>query len=284
MKKLFIAAVALVAAVFTSCSNEDLNIENNEVKVNFTVAEKVGFDNVSRSVKTGWDNGDEILIVFKDEDGFWLDFTNNANTLKLTRTDGEWIADDSNITISSLNGTGYKACYYPGSVSFASELTDGLLYFEGYNGGEYLMAEGNYTVNGSEIDLGTITMTRDEYLFQISVKGLASEAGEWTLTIQTSSGSEFYYKHLQKGIIRTTTISGNITSQNVYEKAGGVKYADDVQFCFIKNTGSYQAPGKFVLSNGTKTYELEKSLTSASLQGGCAYSLPAITEWTELAQ
>ena len=80
MKKIFMAAMTLVMAVFASCSNEDLNVENNDVKVNFTVAEKPGFDADSRSVKTGWDNGDQILVVFRDADGFWLDAFDDANT------------------------------------------------------------------------------------------------------------------------------------------------------------------------------------------------------------
>ena len=100
MKKVFMAALALTMAVFVSCSKDDLNVENNDVKVNFTVAEKPSFDAVTRSVKKGWDNGDQILVVFRDADGFWLDAFDDANTLKLTMTADGWTADKSKIDIS----------------------------------------------------------------------------------------------------------------------------------------------------------------------------------------
>ena len=80
MKKVLMAAMTLVMAVFASCTNEDLKVENNDVKVNFTVAEKPGFDAVSRSVKKGWDNGDQILVVFRGAEGSWLDAFDDANT------------------------------------------------------------------------------------------------------------------------------------------------------------------------------------------------------------
>ena len=52
MKKVLMAAMTLVMAVFASCTNEDFNVENTGVKVNFTVAEKDGFGADSRAVKS----------------------------------------------------------------------------------------------------------------------------------------------------------------------------------------------------------------------------------------
>ena len=282
MKKIFMAAMTLVMAVFASCSNEDLNVENNEVKVKFTVAERPGFDADSRSVKTGWDNGDQILVVFRDADGFWLEAFDDDNTLKLTKTADGWTADKSKIDISKLGNSDYKAIYYPGEVSFAESDVEYALCLDTYKGGEYLTAEGSYTVNGSEIALGTISMTRDEYMYQISVKGLASESGNWTLSVQQSNGNKIYDTHLASGNFQVSIYDYITSTKNQFDNASGISYNNDVQFCFLKNPGSYQAPGKFILSNGTKTYELERNLKSTSLQGGCAYSLPAIAEWTEL--
>ena len=71
MKKVLMAAMTLVMAVFASCTNEDLKVENNDVKVNFTVAEKPSFDADGRAVKTGWEAGDEILIALYCSDGWY---------------------------------------------------------------------------------------------------------------------------------------------------------------------------------------------------------------------
>ena len=285
MKKIFMAAMTLVMAVFASCSNEDLNVENNEVKVKFTVAEKPGFDADSRSVKTGWDNGDQILVVFRDADGFWLDAFDDANTLKLTKTADGWTADKSKIDISKLGTSDdYMAIYYPGEVSFAESDVEYMLYFDTYKGGEYLSAEGTYTVNGSDIELGTISMTRDMYMYQISVKGLASESDNWTMSLQRGAGSQFMDKHLASGKLRVATTAYNPNSENVYNNAGGVKYDGDVQFCFIVNTGNNNPAQLILLSNGTDTYEYQ--LSNQFFTGGATYLLPEISDakWTKVVE
>lgn len=284
MKKVFMAALALTMAVFVSCSKDDLNVESDGVKVSFSVAEKPSFDEVVRSVKKGWDNGDKILVIFKDGDGFWLDAYNDANTLKLTKTADGWVADKSKIDISKLGSSDdYMAIYYPGEVSFAESDVNYMLYFDTYKGGEYLVAEGTYTVSGSNIELGTINMTRDSMMYQISVKGLASESGEWALTIQNGSGGVFLDKHLAGGILKVPTTTYGPNAENVYANAGGVKYGDDVQFCFIKNSGNRNGAKQFELSDGTHTYVY--TLASATVfNGGTAYLLPALNEWEKQAE
>ena len=278
MKKVLMAAMTLVMAVFASCTNEDLKVENNDVKVNFTVAEKPGFDAVSRSVKKGWDNGDQILVVFRDADGFWLDAFNDANTLKLTKTAEGWTADKSKIDISELGSSDdYKAIYYPGEVSFAGSADeDYMLYFDTYMGGEYLSAEGTYTVNGSDIELGTISMTRDEDMYQISVEGLASESGNWTMSLQRGSGLQFMDSHLASGKLRVATNAYNPNALNVYENAGGVKYDGDVQFCFLLNSSNINPAKLILLSNGTDTYEYQ--LSNQFFTGGTTYLLPELSD------
>lgn len=283
MKKIFMAAMTLVMAVFASCSNEDLNVENNDVKVKFTVAEKPGFDADSRSVKKGWDNGDKILVVFKDADGFWLETMNDENTLKLTKTADGWSTDESKLDISKLgNSDDYKAIYYPGEVSFASSDESGILYFDTYKGGEYLTAEGTYTVNGSDIELGTISMTRDEDMYQISVKGLASESGNWTMSLQGGAGSQFMDKHLASGKLRVATNAYNPNALIVYENAGGVKYDGDVQFCFLLNSANINPAKLILLSNGTDTYEYK--LPNLFFTDGATYLLPELSEWEKQAE
>lgn len=284
MKKVFMAALALTMAVFVSCSKDDLNVENNDVKVNFTVAEKPNFDAVTRSVKKGWDNGDQILVVFNDAVGSWLDAFDDANTLRLTKTADGWTADKSKIDIADLSASAdYKAIYYPGEVSFAESDVNYMLYFDTYKGGEYLVAEGTYTVNGSNIELGTINMIRDENMYQISVKGLASESGEWALTIQNSSGGVFFDNHLAGGKLKVPTTTYGPNAENVYANAGGVKYGEDVQFCFIKNIGNNNAAKQFELSNGTNTYVYTLASSTVFI-GGTAYLLPALSEWEKQAE
>ena len=214
------------------------------------------------------------------DSGWMLD---DANTLKLTKTADGWTADKSKIDISKLGSSDdYMAIYYPGEVSFASSDVEYMLYFDTYKGGEYLSAEGTYTVNGSEIELGTISMTRDVYMYQISVKGLASESGDWTMSLQRGADLQFMDKHLASGKLRVATTAYNPNALNVYENAGGVKYDGDVQFCFIVNTANNNPAKLILLSNGTDTYEYQ--LSNQFFTGGATYLLPALSEWEKQAE
>ena len=140
MKKVFMAALALTMAVFVSCSKDDFNAENNDVKVKFTVAEKDGFGADTRAVKSGWEAGDQILIVFRGTDGALLDFEDNANTLKLTYDGTSWTVDDSKFPTSGLEHNRYfTALHHPGNVLFGNANN-----FRGYNGGEFLIYSEQY--------------------------------------------------------------------------------------------------------------------------------------------
>ena len=57
------AACALAVMGFVACSKDDNATVNNEVKVNFTVADKPSFDD-TRAAKSAWADGDQIMVVF----------------------------------------------------------------------------------------------------------------------------------------------------------------------------------------------------------------------------
>ena len=99
-RKWLIAALTWMAAWgWTSCSSEDENLQDDtrDVKVNFTVAEKQGFDPSSKAVKTGWAAGDQIRVFFKPGNGPYASNThvmyetNGSNyTLLLTYDGSKW--------------------------------------------------------------------------------------------------------------------------------------------------------------------------------------------------
>ena len=94
MKKIFMAAMTLVMAVFASCSNEDVNVENNkELKVTFSVADKAGLGVDARAVKTGWEANDEILIAIQSEGGWTIN--DSFNCFKLKYNGSAWTIDNT---------------------------------------------------------------------------------------------------------------------------------------------------------------------------------------------
>ena len=286
MKKIFLAAMTLVMAVFASCSNDDAQLEGiGDFKVNFIVADKAGFDGDTRAVKTGWENGDEILIAIYSEGG-WTEL-DKYNCFKLKYNNGNWTTDmagfDTSVRFES--GNSFMAIYHPGTITLAGEATGGMEPLGGYKGGELLQYIGTYSKTGpSTFNLGTIKMKRNPNDFQISVKGLASagqDDGVCKLYIydasdeSNSTGISYFGE-----IPALLTENGFVTVVSTYKHSRGINYGDDVVFYF-SNNGCEATSLKFELEVGSDIYTYT---TTTIPQGGKAYTLPAITEegkWTK---
>ena len=281
MKKIILAAMALVVVALVGCQKDDNATLNSEIKVNFTVADKAGFANDTRAVKTGWESGDQILIVFEGETGMF-DITDGANTLKLTYDGTIWVADTTQMPASGLaSGQKYFAFYHFGEVSLGSKQGTNLYYLTGYKGGERLSYSGTYTIADGIVALGTINLNRDVNSFQISVKDLTG--ANWKLSIcedKAGSTTNINIQHSQDSMYlmddegEEVHFSGYLPKS----KAAGVEYGGDVSFYFTKVSLS-ATQLVFKLSNGTDTYYYTKTgVTSTTLEGGKAYYLPSITD------
>ena len=277
MKKVLMAAMTLVMAVFASCTNEDFNVENTDVKVNFTIAEKDGFGADSRAVKSDWANDDEIVIVFQGKDG-WLNCANGDNSLKLTKTGTGWTVDDSEIpAIEDLSsGKSFFAIHHPGEMTLGNQ-SGSLVYLDSYtSGNEYLYYQGTYTISGSEISLGQIVMKRPSSSFQISVNIESSYTGDWTMKLLNSSGFAIdqCYTSLYMMLAADSQVSGTTT-----DGAQAVTIGTDKVFTFAaigKNSSSAAQWISVTKTNGTFYYELSEAKTMSDLAGK-AWTLPELT-------
>ena len=275
MKKVLMAAMTLVMAVFASCTNEDLKVENNDVKVKFTVAEKDGFGADSRAVKSGWANDDEIVIVFQGKDG-WLNCANGANSLKLKKTETGWTVDQTNIpAIENLsNGKSFFAIHHPGVITLGNQSSN-IAYIDSYtSGNEYLQYQGTYTISGSEISLGQIVMTRPSSSFQISVEIESDYTGDWTMKLHNSSGFAIdqCYTSLYMMFAATVQVYGTTT-----EGAQAVTIGTDKVFTFRGGNSSTAAQWISVTkTNGTFYYKLSETKTMSDLANK-AWTLPKLT-------
>lgn len=282
MKKIFMAAMTLVMAVFASCSNEDVNVENNkELKVTFSVADKAGLGVDARAVKTGWEANDEILIVFYNSDGWYNE--DGYNYMKLQYNGSAWTTDVTSLDKARLAEEQlYMAIYHPGTITVGNKLSSpGYYEMSGYKGGETLTYAGDavkYTYDGTTIDLGTIAFERGVQDFQISIKELTSAGkadGTWKLYIKDAEGNRanaMYFNAKDNVFLRTSGIGSYDTHYST-----GINYKDDVVFYF-QNTGSNETSLKFELTDGTDTYTYT---TNTIPDEGKAYTLPAIANWTK---
>ena len=286
MKKVLMAAMTLVMAVFASCSNEDVNVENNnELNVTFTVADKAGFDSDTRAVKTGWEAGDEILIAIYSEDGWTID--DSFNCFKLKYNGSAWTTDKTGFdtSVHFESGNDYIAVYHPGTITLGSSAGTDMQYLSGYNGGEYLYdINSTYTKTADGIDLGEIELVRQSQNFQISVKDLASAGkadGTWKLSIKDSEGNRahnMYFSAKDNAFLRDTGFGTYDTRYST-----GINYKGDVVFYF-SNAGSNETSLKFELSNEADPYTFYIYETTIIPEMGKAYYLPEITDskWTKV--
>ena len=117
-------------------------------------------------------------------------------------------------------------------------------------------------------------------MFQISVLDLASDPGNWTLSIlnDVETAQDMKITHMNKyvGLYVKEDKVGMAAPQQ--QEATGIKIGDDVAFTFIMD-GDHENVDYFtyVLSNGTDTYKMQLTTQKDGqpvLQGGKAYLMP----------
>ena len=276
------AAMTLVMAVFASCSNDEMQLESTgDFKVNFTVADKAGFDGDTRAVKTGWENGDEILIAVQGEEDTWYESGAPYNCFKLKYNGSTWTTDMTGFdnTKALKTGNRYVAGYHPGTVTLGNR-NSYRQYLHYYKGGECLSVVGTYPVTDDGIDLGKIELKRNTQDFQISVKNLAAAGksnGTWKLYIEDAEGNKadnMFFKAAGNAFLYYDGFGAFTSSYST-----GINYGGDVVFYF-SNAGTNETSLKFKLTDDVDTYIYTTTTIPA---GSKAYYLPAITDskWTK---
>lgn len=289
MKKILMAVVALAVMGFVGCQKDD-NAIDNKLKVNFTVADKASFDNGSRAVKADWEAGDEILIIFEGSEG-WLDFTSHANTLKLKKTADGWNAIDTNLpALANLaDGKKFYAIYHTGEISLG-DMTDATTYYTAYinsystaysnrQGMEYMYCSGTYTLSGSEINLGSITMARPSKMFQISVDNLCNEPKvyDWMMVLYDEEGNYIRNTNCERIYLYCLAPKGDMSIERNGNSVitHGVDIDGDKVF-YINNNDS-EATVKYININfGSTSYFYEITPKNISDFFGKAWLLPPL--------
>jgi hypothetical protein len=283
MRKIFFAAIAVVCVAFIGCTKDDNQIVNNDdVNFIFSVSEKPSLDEVTRVVKTEWENNDQILIVFKSDDP---NTVIGKNTVLLTYNGSAWTAEAStDFDASSLDNENkeFSAHYHRGGIGFLSTIIA-----TNYKGGElYYVVNCEYTVDGSNFNLGTIDMQlyEDDETFQVSIPGL-DPFYNWDLGITDQSGNDVAW-YLGGFSMKISSINGYWADGQASQIASnGVQVGDEHVFWFqLKENSATEY--KFKLHSGgghNLTYTVTKD-DDHTLSAKKAYKLPDITEegkWLE---
>ena len=294
MKKKMLALCAVMSLVLAmaGCAKSEEAPEARKLNVVFSVADKDSYGADTKAVKQGWSVNDEILIIFNAESNDWLNPSFNDNTVLLAY-DGEgwYVANQDEDLIDNLrtSSSWFYAVHYPGSIMLGTQDGEGKTKFQTYKGGEYLTADGEWALDGDNLILGEINMKRRSDMFQISVLDLATDPGNWTLSIlnEHETAQDMQITHMNKdvGLYIAEDKVGMTAPQQ--QGAAGIKIGDDVAFTFIMD-GDHEDEDYFtyVLSNGTDTYKMQLTTQKDGqpvLQGGKAYLMPGnySTRWDQ---
>lgn len=294
MKKILMAAVTLMLAVgFVACSKIDDAPVAKDIKIEFSVADKAGFDGTTRAVKSGWANGDQILVLFKPFGSAWLGAENSKdNTLTLTySTSTGWSATKNSWGETLVNSTkgDFLAVHYRGDMALGT-YEGSLGYLFNYAAGEVLRMEySTYTITEGVMTLPTLALKLSDDAVQFSVQDLASNSDTWEMWVAYDNKADDY-KYPGDG---SSPVQGYKAGKVMYRTDGGyvgtysnewmsnVVNGDDRSFFgTFDDNDEVTTRYVFVLKNVTKTkyYKFEYApSTFVPLEEKAAYLLPPLT-------
>lgn len=290
--------LSAAAALLASCAKQNVSepqIQDQDIKISFEVASRPDFESDTKAVKSDWLVGDEILIVFEGKDG-WLDFSKNANTLKLKKTADDWNTDKSKLpTLTALaSGKRFFAFHHPQDYEMMigdlidytdHKCADVSSYYDIYNERlyvEYMHASGTYELVGNEVKLGFLNMQRPATAFQISVKDLCKEPIDynWYMALYDDKGGLIYNTNYTKIKLQYEVSKGTegdimIEQREKLLTAGGSNIDGDRVFGFTGKDADDKV--RYIeLSFGSTSLYYEITPKSIADFSGKAWLLPAI--------
>lgn len=266
--------MSILAMAFVSCSKDE--VENPAPKYDLVVnMDKPSFGDDTRAVRTSWENGDVVYVVF---DGDLYDGATAAKYLTLTYNNSSWTPTwvGTNIDEVAAKETKTLCAVYvntPVTPDFWNNGQD--LSFESATQGVYTMTceDGTYTVSDSTI---TLNIALEHECSQITVRGI-DVAGNWTLScneLQALLGADV-----------SNSNGAGVSARNFNASLAGFANADGVSFYGYYPGSTSPSNLTFTLTNGTKTYT--RSFTDkGGLKAGYAIIMdgPDSGKWTEVVE
>lgn len=293
MRKNIFAAMVVLATAFASCETIETDSKSfDELDLTFDVADPVSD---TRAIKSAWEEGDEILIVFYEK-------VEKGQQAKLKYTSGQWtlVQKPSGLGLEAGSTISFDAIHFPGSIGYDKYSNTDYEEQLGYAGGNVRLlryqTSGKLTADGV-LPLGTIALdsklSGSEY--QIVVPGInASDSYTMAVTCNGHFSSiagrentpysfgcayaQVYYPYFNS--------YGNITFGGGLYPVKGVANADGVAFtCYYNDpSASYDPevadtnPYKYVFSlydGETYYYYTIPKASEKVIEAGKAIKLPA---------
>lgn len=194
MKRVILTAIMLCSLVMGSCTKSIDTNTDTEIQISFSVGEKGGFGTDTKALRTGWEAGDQILVVFSKTGSN----TDLGVTSTLTYDGTNWSATGIPTEQKALLGSSgkFKAVHYRSTAGDVG--MDGINFAGTYGGPGYVLeCTGTYTyINYPEKIMlnGSLDMVRADFCeTQISVPATGLDDNEtWYLFVSTLGDNTTY--------------------------------------------------------------------------------------------
>lgn len=264
MKRVILTAMMLCSLVLSSCTkNIDTNTDT-EIQISFNVGEKGGFGTDTKALRTGWEAGDQILVVFSKTGSN----TDLGVTSTLTYDGTSWSATGIPTEQKALLGnTGsYKAVHYKptsGNVEFELETKS---FARTYGGSGYVLeCTGTYNYIGYPEQFllnGSLNMVRADFCdTQISVPAADLDENEtWYLFVSTQGDNttDAIQHYVLEGTCGKLSLNSDFELQpTTTHSAIGEKIGGDYVFTFYNKelkVGDEMDQGEYVTQKQLGTY------------------------------
>ena len=254
MKKILFALSALVIFA-VGCSKDDIDttVTKYDLVVNM---DKPSFGDSTRAVRTSWENGDVVYVVF---DGDLYDGATVAKYLTLAYDGSSWTPTwvGTNAAEVAAKATKTLRALYVNTPVTPDFWNNGqFLTCDSTTKGVYVMQciDGTYNVLDSTI---TLNIALEHICSQITVRGI-DVAGNWTLSCNELQA-------ILGGTFDNNDYVG-VSATHLNDSLTGFANADGVSFYGLPD--KYESDFTFTLTNGEKTYM--RTITGKSLNKGDA--------------
>ena len=274
MKKILLV-MSILAMAFVSCSKDDANTQNDGYKLVVNISEKPAFNEVVRAVRTSWENGDVVYVLFE---GDLYDGATAAKYLTLTYNNSSWTPTwvGTNIDEVAAKTTKTLRALYVNTPVTPDFWNNGqILSFGSATQGVYVMQcnDGTYTVSDSTI---TLNIALKHKCSQITVRGI-DVAGNWTLSCNELQA-------IFGGSVKNSN-NVDVSAGDYNDPLAGFANADGESFYGYYPFASTGSNLIFTLSNGTKTYT-RSFVKEGGIKAGDAIIMdgPDSGKWTEVVE
>lgn len=262
MKRVILTAIMLCSLVMGSCTkNIDTNTDT-EIQISFNVGEKGGFGTDTKALRTGWEAGDQILVVFSKTGSN----TDLGVTSTLTYDGTSWSATGIPSEKKTLLGNSgkFKAVHYRSTAGDVG--MNGINFAGTYGGPGYVLeCTGTYSYIGNPEQFllnGSLDMVRADFCdTQISVPAADLDDNEtWYLFVSTHGDKTTYttQHYVLEGACGTLSLNSDFELQrSPTNYAIGEKIGGDYVFTFSNSelkVGDEMDQGEYVTQKQLGTY------------------------------